>query len=144
MPRARRPPGVPGDVGRPRMIAHKPLWLPDWGYTAKAKQKVIGIGGIADNQVFESYLKSNFEVVEFYEFVDHHDYKSDEINKIVEVMAHHEAMLVTTEKDFIKLGHFKNLIAKSCFYLPIEIKFIKGQSTFFKLVDDTMKKYPKY
>jgi tetraacyldisaccharide 4'-kinase len=105
---------------------------------------VIGIGGIADNQVFESYLKSNFEVVEFYEFADHHDYKTDEINKIVEVMAHHEAMLVTTEKDFIKLGDFKNLIAKSCFYLPIEIKFIKGQSTFFKLVDDTMKKYPKY
>ena len=112
--------------------------------TAEAKQKVIGIGGIADNQVFESYLKSNFEVVKFYEFADHHDYKADEINKIVKVMAHHEAMLVTTEKDFIKLGDFKNLRAKSCFYLPIEIKFIKGQSNFLKLVDDTMKKYPKY
>jgi tetraacyldisaccharide 4'-kinase len=112
--------------------------------TAKAKQKVIGIGGIADNQVFESYLNSNFEVVEFYKFTDHHDYKADEINKIVEVMAHHEAMLVTTEKDFIKLGDFKNLRTKSCFYLPIEIKFIGDQSNFLKLVDDAMKKYPKY
>ena len=110
----------------------------------KAKQKVIGLGGIADNQLFKSYLESNFELVDFYEFSDHHDYKAEEIDKIVGVMAHHEAMLVTTEKDFIKLGHFKNLIVKSCFYLPIEIKFIKGQSTFLNLVDDNMKNYPKY
>ena len=112
--------------------------------TEQIKQKVIGLGGIADNEVFKSYLKSNFEVVEFYEFADHHDYKIDEIDKIVKAMAHHEAMLVTTEKDFIKLGHFKILIAKSCFYLPFKIKFIKGHSTFLKLVDNTMKKYPKY
>ncbi|MAJ51833.1 MAG: tetraacyldisaccharide 4'-kinase [Flammeovirgaceae bacterium] len=112
--------------------------------TEKAKQKVIGLAGIADNNAFKAYLKSNFDLIEFYEFSDHYDYKTDEINKIVEIMAYHDAMLVTTEKDFIKLEYFKNLIAKSCFYLPIEIKFIKSQSAFLKLVEDTLIKYPKY
>lgn len=105
----------------------------------EVKQKVVGVSGISDNQAFKSHLESNFDIIKFYGFADHHDYKTNEIDKIIEILAYHDAMLVTTEKDFIKLINFKNLIAKSCFYLPIEIKFISGQSAFLKLVEETFK-----
>ena len=105
----------------------------------EVKQKVVGVSGISDNQAFKSHLESNFDIIKFYGFADHHDYKTSEIDKIIEILAYHDAMLVTTEKDFIKLLNFKNLIAKSCFYLPIEIKFISGQSAFLKLVEETFK-----
>ena len=109
-----------------------------------AKQKVVGLAGIADNKAFKSHLESNFNIIKFYGFADHHDYKTNEIDRIIEILAYHDAMLVTTEKDFIKLINFKNLIAKSCFYLPIEIEFISGQSSFLKLVEGTFKKHSKH
>lgn len=133
-----------------RYHSNAPIFFTSVGYSPlisfgieDAKQKVIGLAGIADNQAFKSHLELNFDIIEFYEFADHHDYKTNEIDKIVEIMVYHDAMLVTTEKDFVKLQNFKNLIEKSCFYLPIKIKFIGKQPAFLKLVEDTFKNHSK-
>ena len=73
---------------------------------------------------------------------DHHVYRVGDVRALTELLARHpEAVVVTTEKDAVKLTNRDKLPAElrsRLYYLPIDISFIEDSATDFlqKLEED--------
>ena len=88
---------------------------------------VIALAGLADNAPFFTYCKQQYAVVDSFSFSDHYAYKPEDAARILEVLELEKgknAVLLTTEKDAVKL---KSLAATemwskiSIFALPIQV-----------------------
>ena len=86
---------------------------------------VLLVCGIADPTQIEQHLRSKFSKVEKMVFPDHHHYTTADLKAIAgkfNNIAAREKIIITTEKDFMRLG-----LAQSqqlpFYYLPIEIDF---------------------
>ena len=79
--------------------------------------------GIGNAKSFKSLLlKNNFNVIKEIIFPDHHSYKLNEIENILNKTKELGANLITTEKDFVKLpNNYKNQVN----FLEIELKIIE-------------------
>ena len=89
--------------------------------------KVIALAGLADNGPFLAYCKQQFAVVDQFSFPDHYAYRPEDAARILEVIEQEKgenAVLLTTEKDAVKL---KSLAATEMwskipiFALPIQV-----------------------
>jgi tetraacyldisaccharide 4'-kinase len=98
------------------------------------KEKVI-VAGIAKPKYFVDYLNSGTDKVMIYS--DHHNFSEAEISEINEFSK--DKILVTTEKDFIRLNGKIN--SSSLFYLPIQSKFISDKEQFDALISNWVKSY---
>ena len=76
------------------------------------KRKVVAFCGIGRPEKFFSMLKNlNMQVIQEVPFPDHHFYSKKELTKILETAEKNNALVVTTEKDYVKLsGIFKQII----------------------------------
>ena len=91
------------------------------------EEKVI-VAGIAKPKYFIDYLNSGKDKVLIYP--DHHNFTAQEISEL-NILAQ-EKMLVTTEKDFVRLnGKIKS---DKLFYLPIKSKFLNSETEFQTLI----------
>lgn len=104
------------------------------------KRKVIGISGIANPSPFEQHLKQNYQVKMAHRYLDHHRYTSEDVRAILAEMDD-ETSLITTEKDYAKLVAFPELASASCFYIPIEIQFLRDEALFQSLLMERIKNY---
>ncbi len=87
------------------------------------KEKVI-VAGIAKPKYFVDYLNSGKDKVLIYP--DHHNFSEEEILELNNLT--HDKILVTTEKDFMRLnGKIKS---EKLYYLPIKIKFLNSENKF--------------
>ena len=69
-----------------------------------AGKKVVAFAGIGKPEKFyKSLSEAGANIVGTYDFDDHHHYVETEILHLVDMAKKHKAMLVTTEKDFVKL-----------------------------------------
>ena len=86
-------------------------------------KKYVVFSGIGNAKSFKSLLlKNNFNVIKEIIFPDHHNYKVNEIENILNKTKELGAKLITTEKDFVKLNNnYKNQIN----FLEIELKIIE-------------------
>ena len=86
-------------------------------------KKYVVFSGIGNAKSFKSLLsKNNFNVIKEIIFPDHHNYKVNEIENILNKTKELKAILITTEKDFVKLpDNYKNFIN----FLDIELKIIE-------------------
>ena len=86
-------------------------------------KKYVVFSGIGNARSFKSLLlKNNFNVIKEIIFPDHHSYKLNEIENILNKTKELGANLITTEKDFVKLpNNYKNQIN----FLEIELKIIE-------------------
>ena len=86
-------------------------------------KKYVVFSGIGNARSFKSLLlKNNFNVIKEIIFPDHHNYKINEIENIMNNTKELGANLITTEKDFVKLPNtYKNKIN----FLEIELKIIE-------------------
>ncbi|WP_025899851.1 tetraacyldisaccharide 4'-kinase [Sneathiella glossodoripedis] len=67
-------------------------------------ERVVAFAGIGrPEKFFNSLAKAGAEVVEKVEFADHYRYKQGDIMKLVERATLHNAALVTTRKDYVRL-----------------------------------------
>ncbi len=101
--------------------------------------KVVLLTGIAKPDPLEEYVSANFEIVRHFRFQDHHSYSIDEINEIKEFVKGYqeELSILTTEKDMVRLLDEKfrdSLLSVKCFFIPIEMDFIKNGAEFDKQV----------
>jgi tetraacyldisaccharide 4'-kinase len=94
---------------------------------------VIALAGLADNELFFTYCKQAFAVVDTFSFADHYAYNSEDAGQIVEFLGQEKgrnAVLLTTEKDAVKL---KSLAATEMwskipiFALPIQVALDPSQ-----------------
>lgn len=92
--------------------------------------QVIVMSGIGNPKAFVRGMRSRYKVVSSIKFPDHHVYSVGDIEKIVERLKKYpEAVLLTTEKDAVKLrrsSRVPDIIRKRLFYMPMLMEFIDG------------------
>ncbi len=104
--------------------------------------KVIALSGIGNPAPFVDGLKTTYNVVEEMTLEDHHVYKMSDMHHLEELLtAHSHAVIVTTEKDAVKMMRREKVpaaVRRALYYLPINISFIEDSATDFlqKLEED--------
>ncbi len=125
--------GAPGDaVAEKARAAHLPIYRATIGPASGAPDlsgaKVVAFAGIArPEKLFQSLREAGAAVTETVGFPDHHDFSERDAARLLELAAAASAKLVTTEKDFVRLGETGSigaLKAASQVY-PIEMAFEK-------------------
>jgi len=109
------------------------------------ESRVILLSGIAKPQPLEDYVSANFELIKHFKFKDHHLYTFKDIAQIKSFIQNHEekVSILTTEKDMVRLldPKFSDLLRDlDCFFLPIEMDFVKNGVEFDDLVRNAIEK----
>jgi tetraacyldisaccharide 4'-kinase len=84
-------------------------------------KSVVLVSGLAQSGLFIQSMKEKFNVVEIFDFSDHHQYTTKDIEKIEKAIDQHQAHVITTEKDFVKLNVLCNKAREKYLFLPIEM-----------------------
>lgn len=107
--------------------------------------RVIALSGIGNPEPFHHALEKSCEVVKKLTLEDHHVYKVRDVKQLQALVAQYpEAVIVTTEKDAVKLTNRKKIpseLQERLYYLPINISFIEDSDTdlLSKLEEDVRK-----
>lgn len=102
--------------------------------------RVLAISGMAQPKPFEDHLSRYFNVVLSHHYRDHYKYKKEDIKDMIRELGP-DVSLITTEKDMVKLKRFPQLADFPCFYIPIEMKFLKDEALFYSTLDSRLKYY---
>lgn len=126
------------------IVGDKPIEMPEFGdLTLRVRlspakdisltgDRIVAFAGIGRPQKFFSTLrKLGADLVETHAFPDHHTYKRTELNRLHRRAATRNAILMTTEKDLVRLPPVERQDIRS---LPIHAKF-DDASTFSELLD---------
>ena len=69
------------------------------------KEKYLVFAGIGNFENLIEMLKmNNFSIIKSLKYPDHYNYKQSDINKIKNMAKDHNAKIITTEKDFLRLS----------------------------------------
>lgn len=92
---------------------------------------VYTLCGIANPYSFYSLInRDKINILRKFEFADHYSFNQDELEKLFTGIDK-DKVIVTTEKDFVKLKSMNNLFKKyKIVYLKIEVQFKKGKDIF--------------
>jgi tetraacyldisaccharide 4'-kinase len=94
-------------------------------------KKIISFAGIGNPDNFFNLLKdNNLNIIEQVSFPDHYNYSNIVLEKFIEKAKNHDAILLTTEKDYFRIDKkYKNIIN----YLKIKVD-IENKSQFIEEV----------
>lgn len=68
-------------------------------------KKLIAFAGIGNPNNFFDFLKKNdLDVIKEIKYPDHYDYSEKSLNYLIQLKNKYEAILVTTEKDYMRIG----------------------------------------
>ncbi len=104
------------------------------------------ITGIANSYSILQWTQTFAKKVKHIEYPDHHSYDMSDIHKLIKIFdnfAEGENMLLTTEKDAVKLrvmdlpSEFKLL---PLYYVPIEVSFLKREEQFKEIINEYVRK----
>lgn len=105
-------------------------------------RQVIALSGIGNPKPFLTALRERYDVVDELTLDDHHIYRVKDIRALEGLVKKYpEAVIVTTEKDAVKLTNRSKIpegVQGKLYYLPINITFIEDSATDFlqKLEED--------
>ncbi len=101
-------------------------------------QNILLVTGIADAKGIKTYIKTSAKLINHIEFSDHRIFSDADIKKIVEIfstIANENKIILTTEKDAMRLKDIEELRQLPIYYLPVEIKFNeKDKEEFNKMI----------
>lgn len=120
-----------------KILYGKPINCRSESRVLNKKEPILLISGIAKPELFENYVRQNFNIVSQLIFKDHHLYSEKDIELIHSNMSNTAKAILMTEKDMVKFRSFLNhelLRDIPLFYLPIEIGFLNESE---KLIFDT-------
>ncbi len=101
-------------------------------------RKVICMAGIANPQSFFKLLEDlGAEILVTESFPDHHFFKLDEINSLLSYAKSEDALIVTTEKDIVRIKKIVN--DESIVFLEVDIHFMKGEKETKEIIDSCFK-----
>lgn len=102
----------------------------DTDCSLEAGDPVIVMSGIGNPKAFVRGMRNRYKVVSSINFPDHHVYTVPDIEEIVaRLKKYPDAMLLTTEKDAVKLRRSRRvpeIIRQRLFYMPMLMEFIDG------------------
>ncbi len=97
--------------------------------------KVIALSGIGNPAPFLENLKKHYDVVSEMTLDDHHVYKVSDMHRLAGLLEEHRgAVIVTTEKDAVKMMRREKVpagVRRALYYLPINVSFIEDSATDF-------------
>ena len=101
-------------------------------------RKVICVAGVANPLSFFKLLEDlGAEVLVTESFPDHHFFTLDEINALLSYAKNEDALIVTTEKDIVRL---KKLVEDEIIvFLEIDIEFLSGENETKLIIDSCFK-----
>ena len=118
-----------------RVVPTQPVALFPSQNVLKEGGDVIVMSGIGNPKAFVSGVKRQYNVVGRIIFPDHHVYSVSDIESIVDMIKKHpQAMLLTTEKDAVKLRRSRrvpDLVRERLFYQPVQVEFLEGSDVDF-------------
>lgn len=134
-------PGAPVFFARTKY--HHPIPVFDTSHIPG--KRVLLVTGLASSTDIVGYVEDNFKLEAHLEYADHHHYSKDDVNAILEAFQgcmradEHDLMVLTTEKDAVKLREMSQLSDLPLFYLPIEIELLYEGDKFERLVLESFK-----
>lgn len=117
--------------GKPVQICGDPIQSADI-------RKVAGFAGLANPDSFSQYLQSQYELVKFKKFPDHHNFSPFDIRNLWDECGNFASALFTTEKDAVKLKDVSELVDIPIFFLPIEIHFLQDEELFRRKISEAI------
>lgn len=122
-------------------ISYGALHPTETGFPYKP-EKIILVSGIANPAPLVAHLRKEFEVVKHFLFGDHHPYSEADARDICHAAAKSQAVVVTTEKDVVKLNpEIFRASSVALHYIPIEMQFIKNGKEFDEMVLNAVRTY---
>lgn len=112
------------------------------GNAQQPTNKVVLLSAIANPKPFETYVSRNHRLVAHLKFPDHHEYTSAELESACDLALSHGAVVVTTEKDIVKID--ANIFERGSvglYYLPIEMELLKNGKEFDELIRNAVSSY---
>ena len=89
-------------------------------------KNIIAVAGIASpHSFFELLTNLNLNVMDTFTYPDHHYFTLEEMSEILDTAKRHDAYVITTEKDMVKMRQIVD--DDSMLYLEILIDFISGE-----------------
>lgn len=100
-------------------------------------KEICFVCGIADPDSFESTLNDlGVKVILKFVFFDHYEYKETDIKKIIDsCIKNNVKIIVTTEKDYVRLEGFSERLRSYLFVLRSQMKITEDEEGFFGRVD---------
>ncbi|MGB0525433.1 MAG: tetraacyldisaccharide 4'-kinase [Flammeovirgaceae bacterium] len=101
--------------------------------TAQLEQ-VLLVTGIAKAGLFQQYVSKNFQLENHLELADHVTYSPSVVQKIrtnFDAIHQPNKVILTTEKDAVKLKAIPELAQLPIYYIPIEVYFLDGKGQQF-------------
>lgn len=114
------------------------------GYELPLGSKVIAMSGIGDGDAFNRELKSRYSVVDAIDMPDHHSYRMSDLRRMEQLLNKHpDAVIVTTEKDAVKLVNSSAIPAslrEKLYYEDISLCFMgDSRMELFEKIDNDIK-----
>jgi tetraacyldisaccharide 4'-kinase len=98
----------------------------------------ILVTGIANASAIKTYVETKTKLVKHFEFSDHHQFSDADTKNIAEIfstIAAENKIILTTEKDAMRLKDIQVMKELPLYYLPVEVKFHeKDKNNFDKLI----------
>ena len=118
-----------------RVIPTPPVAQFSTSNTLKSGDEVIVMSGIGNPKAFVKGVKKSYKVVSTITYPDHHVYSVADIEQIVaQLKKYPNAMLLTTEKDIVKLRRSRrvpDIMRERLFYQPVKVEFVEGSDSDF-------------
>ena len=96
----------------------------------KKQMSILVVTGIANSKPLINHLKKYCSKITEMKFGDHHTYSLEDMKKTekkFKEMASHSKVILTTEKDYVRITELTPLpdsIKKYMYYVPVEVKFL--------------------
>lgn len=96
-------------------------------------KKVICLAGVANpNSFFKLVEELGAEIIVKESFPDHHFFKLEEINALLSYAKSEDALLITTEKDMVRIK--KIIEDEAILYLEVDQYFLSGEEIAIKII----------
>lgn len=129
-------------------ILYKPL-IPltpsakDFSY--KNAFELIVIAGIANPKPLLSHLEQFYSKITLFDYPDHHQFTNTDLQNIQNKyysIPHQRAIIVTTEKDWMRLKGIQEncLLLLPVYSIPIEIRFLFEEDSFISKIEEYVRK----
>jgi tetraacyldisaccharide 4'-kinase len=112
--------------------------------TVEHGAQVIAMSGIGDNDAFNKGLSQRYKVVATIDLEDHHSYRMSDLKHMSQLLERHPgAVIMTTEKDAVKLAYSKAVpseLRSKLFYEKITMRFVgDSRMELFDRIDNDIK-----
>ena len=111
--------------------------------------RVIVMAGIADPGPLLHETGSRYDVVDTLIFNDHHTYRVSDIRTMEQLLGLYEdAVIVTTEKDAVKLTNRSRIpetVQRKLYYVPVQVSFVgDSEAEFLRQIELYVRTNQKY